>query len=134
MNPLLFVYGTLLSTVDHPTGDRLRREAAFAGLAVCPGRLYQVDWYPGLVDDTSGAVVHGELYRLHTPYRSLVWLDEFEGVTPGISSVTAADDYERVERTVRTGTDDVVAWVYRYQRTPNEDARIPSGRWSAADA
>ena len=57
MNPLLFVYGTLLSSVDHPMSRRLAGEAELLGEAMFTGRLYRVAWYPGLVDGENGDVV-----------------------------------------------------------------------------
>ena len=52
MNPHLFVYGTLLSTGGHPNGARLQREARLIGEASLPGRLYRIERYPGLVEDS----------------------------------------------------------------------------------
>lgn len=129
MNPHLFVYGTLLSTVDHPMGERLRREGTLIGPATFPGRLYRVAWYPGLLDGGAGDVVHGELLRLREPERSFVWLDEFEGVTRGDSSVTGPSEYERVQRSV-TGPDGPLrAWAYLYRGSIGACEPVPGGRW-----
>ncbi len=126
---LLFVYGTLLSGIDHPMGRRLRREARLVGPARVRGRLYRVSWYPGVVDGVQGEVVHGELYRLADPGGTLLWLDEFEGVTRGASSVTAPREYGRVVRDV-TGPDGPVrAWVYLYRGVVVEARREHAGRW-----
>jgi hypothetical protein len=35
----LFVYGSLLSAIGHPMGERLRREATLVGSASVSGRL-----------------------------------------------------------------------------------------------
>jgi gamma-glutamylcyclotransferase (GGCT)/AIG2-like uncharacterized protein YtfP len=84
MNPHLFVYGSLLSSIAHPSGERLRSEARLIGAASMPGRLYRVGWYPGLVAGAAGASrVHGEVYELADPARSLAWLDEYESIVPG---------------------------------------------------
>jgi gamma-glutamylcyclotransferase (GGCT)/AIG2-like uncharacterized protein YtfP len=129
VNPLLFVYGTLLSSVDHPMSRRLAGEAELLGEATFTGRLYRVSWYPGLVDGEAGDVVHGELYRLVDPERAFVRLDEFEGVTRGTSSVTEQDEYVRVERTVQTDTGPTVAWVYLFRGDVTVLHRVAPGRW-----
>lgn len=131
MSRLLFVYGTLLSSVDHPMARRLRRDADLLGPATFTGRLYRVAWYPGLVDGHDSEIVHGELHRLHNPDRAFVWLDEFEGVTRGTSSVTEPDRYERVERPVRTARGSDVAWVYLYRGEVSHLVRVNEGRWTA---
>ena len=93
MNPLLFVYGSLLTALDHPMGRRPRAEAALLGPATVRGRLYRVSWYPGFVpggrDDD---VVHGEVYRMADPTASLAWLDEYEGIARGALSAGLADE------------------------------------------
>lgn len=132
MNPLLFVYGTLLSSVDHPMSRRLAREAELLGEATFTGRLYRVAWYPGLVDGENGDVVHGELYRLNDPEQAFVRLDEFEGVTRGTSSVTEQDEYARVERTVQTDTGATGAWVYLFRDDVTVLQRVAPGRWDPA--
>lgn len=129
VNPLLFVYGTLLSSVDHRMSRRLGREADPVGEATFAGRLYRVSWYPGLVDGDDGDVVHGELVRLHDPARALVWLDEFEGVTRGDSSVTGPDDYQRAERPVQTPAKTATAWVYLFCGKLSGLTRVDDGRW-----
>jgi gamma-glutamylcyclotransferase (GGCT)/AIG2-like uncharacterized protein YtfP len=129
VNPLLFVYGTLLSSVDHPMSRRLANEGELIDAATFNGRLYRVSWYPGLVDGDAGDVVHGELHRLRDPEHSLTWLDEFEGVARGVTSVTEQDEYARVERAVRSGTGSHVAWVYLYRGSVAALERVATGRW-----
>ena len=129
MNPLLFVSGTLLSTVDHPMSRRLAGQADLVGPATFQGRLYQVSWYPGLVDGAEGEVVHGELHRLRDSEGALACLDEFEGVTHGTSSVTDPDDYERVEREVQTEAGRRTSWVYLYRGDWSQLRQVSTGKW-----
>jgi gamma-glutamylcyclotransferase (GGCT)/AIG2-like uncharacterized protein YtfP len=134
MNPHLFVYGSLISSVAHSMGERLRRESILLGPARLQGRLYQVDWYPGVVlsDDTAD-IVHGEAYRLIAPAASLAWLDEYEGIARGPSSVTARDEYIRTQTPVALdGGGELLVWIYLYQRDVGRLARVMSGRWSTA--
>lgn len=130
MNLHLFVYGTLLSGARHPMGERLRREASLAGEAVLPGRLYRIARYPGLVEgDAEAGLVHGEVYRLNSA-ATLKWLDAYEGIVPGQGD---ANDYERVERTVRLAAyKEIAAWVYLYRKPVDRHRLIEDGRWLSA--
>jgi gamma-glutamylcyclotransferase (GGCT)/AIG2-like uncharacterized protein YtfP len=130
-NPLLFVYGTLLSKFAHPMGERLRGEATLIDSAVMQARLYKVSWYPGAVssDEPSDCVI-GEIYRLNDPIHSLAWLDEYEGIMPakGIKNPT---EYTRTEHSVRVARGGkLTAWVYLYQGDVTRLARIINGRWA----
>ncbi len=75
--PLLFVYGTL------KRGDCRHRHMAgakFLGQAVTsPGyRMFFLDDYPGLSEDSRGGQIEGELYEVSTAL--LAHLDDVEGV------------------------------------------------------
>jgi gamma-glutamylcyclotransferase (GGCT)/AIG2-like uncharacterized protein YtfP len=131
MSDLLFVYGSLVSAIAHPQGERLRREATLLGGATLQARLYRVSWYPGVALSRDPAdVVHGELYRLTPPAQALDWLDEYEGIKLGATSVAPNDEYER--RVCRVHTADAAAheaWVYLYRRDTAARERVPDGRW-----
>jgi gamma-glutamylcyclotransferase (GGCT)/AIG2-like uncharacterized protein YtfP len=128
----LFGYGSLLSAIRHPMGERLRREATLVGPASVRGRLYRVASYPGLVDkDATKARVHGELYALANPTLTLEWLDAYEGIRPGNAG---RNEYERVERAVRHAAGgETTAWVYLYLGDTARLEPVPGGRWGAAD-
>jgi gamma-glutamylcyclotransferase (GGCT)/AIG2-like uncharacterized protein YtfP len=128
MNPHLFVYGTLLSRAGHRMGERLRRDARLIGDASIQGRLYSLGRYPGLVEtEVTSQRVYGELYRLEDPASALAWLDAYEGIAPQRG---AHNEYERVERPVRLGSDQsVTAWVYLYRASVQGRAALPDGRW-----
>lgn len=132
MNPHLFVYGSLLSSIGHPSGERLRREARLVGAASIPGRLYRVGWYPGLVEEAAAGSgrVHGEVYALVDPAGSLAWLDEYESIVPGQE---ASNEYLRAERVVQLASDlEVTAWVYLYQWDVTGVQQVADGRWVAS--
>ncbi len=131
MVDLLFVYGSLVSAVAHPQGERLRREATLLGAATLQARLYRVSWYPGIeLSGDAADIVHGELYRLTTPETSLRWLDEYEGIAPGLTSVAPTDDYERRLCRVRLHAGDAhEAWVYLYRGDTRGLERVLDGRW-----
>ena len=129
MNPHLFVYGTLLSTVGHPMGDRLRQEARLIGEASIEGKLFSLGKYPGLIEAAgAGARVHGEVYALNRPAAALRWLDAYEGILPGDQD---QNDYKRVERPVQLASgEEIIAWVYVYQGPVAALSLIPDGRWT----
>lgn len=128
MNAHLFVYGSLLSSVRHPMGERLRREARLVGAATIEGRLYSLGRYPGLTESSQGQYpVHGEVYGLSRPAASLQWLDEYEGIVPGEPDKSP---YERVERPVRLASGaSLMAWVYLYRRSVRMRPEVPGGSW-----
>jgi gamma-glutamylcyclotransferase (GGCT)/AIG2-like uncharacterized protein YtfP len=126
----LFVYGSLLSRIAHPQGERLRREARLVGNARLAGRLYRVSWYPGFVPgDDAGAHVHGEIYEL-SDLATLDWLDEYEGLTRGASSVTEPDEYARRAIAVTLDAGSVIeCWVYVYLRDTRGLLQVTGGVW-----
>lgn len=77
----VFVYGTL------KRGGALHRHLAdqrFLGVAgtATDCRLYQLGWYPGLVEDHDGSEIEGELWDVDDA--TLAILDEVEGVDEGL--------------------------------------------------
>jgi gamma-glutamylcyclotransferase (GGCT)/AIG2-like uncharacterized protein YtfP len=124
----LFVYGSLLSSIRHPVGERLRREASLLGEGSMQGRLYRLRWYPGAVDSVDpDQRVFGEVYLLRSPERTLRWLDAYEGLQIGAARDT---QFERVARPVRlAGGRNVEAWVYLLKSGVRGLKWIRSGRW-----
>jgi gamma-glutamylcyclotransferase (GGCT)/AIG2-like uncharacterized protein YtfP len=113
-------------------GDRLAAEADLIGPATLPGRLYAVSWYPGAVEGEFGDdVVHGTAFKLRTPDATLVWLDEYEGISQAAASARRSTEYVRVRRIVTLSDGRAAAaWVYVYTRSVAGKIRIESGRWS----
>jgi gamma-glutamylcyclotransferase (GGCT)/AIG2-like uncharacterized protein YtfP len=128
----LFVYGSLMTALAHPMGERLRAEATCVGPATFQGRLYRISWYPGVLDSAeAGDTVCGEVYRLVDAERAFTWLDEYEGIRVGGSSVAEPDEYRRVERRVTLdGGTTLMAQMYLYSRLVDATARVASGRWT----
>jgi gamma-glutamylcyclotransferase (GGCT)/AIG2-like uncharacterized protein YtfP len=113
---LVFVYGTLRCGGS----NHFRMEkAAFLSPAMVRGRLYQIDWYPGLVLDETGDEICGEIYEL--PPGLLDELDRFEGPA-----------YRRVRVQATSGGDPkspVCAWLWEWLGPVDESRRIRSGDW-----
>ena len=127
---LLFVYGTLRGDSGQPMHAELARVAALVGRAVFRGRLYWIRDYPGAVaSDDPADRVHGEVYRLHDPARTIPALDEYEGCGPGFGD----SEFERVEADVALASRDTVrAWIYVYRKPTRELTRIASGDFLGA--
>lgn len=124
MTSHLFVYGTLMSGGENHR--LLVRRAELIGPGRMCGRLFMVDYYPGLVEsDDPGEIVVGEVWRLVEP--DILWdLDEFEGCfeKPPL--------FVRAFRTVTVdGGGMLSAWAYVYARPTSGLRSIPSGDWRA---
>ena len=118
-HPYLFVYGTLKSSFQNRFALRLRREAILLGRASMAGRLYRIHWYPGMRPPLgSEDVVHGELYKLRQPSKTLKALDEYE------------EGYRRELRVAALESGRAVqAWVYVYPQRRPEDRLVRNGDW-----
>jgi pyruvate carboxylase len=123
----LFVYGTLKKSYGQAMHQRLAQEAIYCGEAYCVGRLYAIDWYPGLcLSDDSQELVWGELYHLPLPDHTLAWLDEYEGFDP---KNPAGAEYVRQILAVWVGKTLLSAQTYVHQWPVEEERRIVSGRF-----
>jgi gamma-glutamylcyclotransferase (GGCT)/AIG2-like uncharacterized protein YtfP len=123
---LVFVYGTL----RRGGSNAFRMDGAeFVGPATVGGVLYRISWYPGLVLDGEGRVT-GEVYRVGPEL--LRALDEFEGLAAG---EIEGSEYRRVKVEALLGDEEELeVWVYGWKGSFNEDERIQSGDWLAADS
>jgi gamma-glutamylcyclotransferase (GGCT)/AIG2-like uncharacterized protein YtfP len=129
----LFVYGTLMRDFDHPMAQLLSANADFLGRARCPGRLYLVKHYPGLVlSDDPADIVFGEIYRLRQAVELLREFDMYEACGEGFPEPT-----EYVRRMLKVTLSDgragepqvLEAWTYLYNWPVAHLPRIASGRF-----
>jgi gamma-glutamylcyclotransferase (GGCT)/AIG2-like uncharacterized protein YtfP len=112
----LFVYGTLKQ--GYHANDKLKRhDAVFLGEAVTDVRysLYQINWFPGMVEQESTGGVKGELYEVTN--ECLDELDMYEG---------APSLFRREEITLSDGTQ---AIGYLYNSTPPADQLLEAGEF-----
>jgi gamma-glutamylcyclotransferase (GGCT)/AIG2-like uncharacterized protein YtfP len=64
----LFVYGTLRRDCHSGMHSFLTHYGEYVADATCPGKLYKVDYYPGLVpSDDPRDIAYGEVYKLSCP-------------------------------------------------------------------
>lgn len=110
----VFVYGTL----RRAGSNQFRMEGAdFLSAATVMGRLYRIDWYPGLVLDAAGDEIIGEIHQV--PPAVLEELDRFEG-----------PEYRRLETDVRLADGVTVSvWLWEWLGPVDEVRRIRSGDW-----
>ena len=110
----IFVYGTL----RRGGSQHFRMAGAdFHAAGTVRGRLYGIDWYPGLVLDDSAEEITGEVYQVCPGL--LESLDAFEG-----------GEYRRV-RVMTTLADESRqdAWLWEWLGACDENQRILSDNW-----
>ena len=107
---------------------RLKKVSTSLGEATIAGRLFDLGTFPVMIAAAAPSdVVHGEVLRLDDPESVFVWLDPYEGFTPGHRR---EGEYERVRRQVRLHSGETLeAWVYLYVADTTQMPPIPSGRW-----
>ena len=113
MSDALFVYGSLRSEFGNRYAVELRAAADLVGRATVMGSIFRVGRYPGYRAEPAGRV-HGEVWRLRHPERTLAMLDEYEG-----------SRYRRV--LTPTSLPGVEAWIYAYADDVEAGGRIESG-------
>ncbi len=125
MSEALFVYGSLREGAKHEMFEVLREHGTPAGPARVRGRLYVVDWYPGLVLDTSAGWVVGELW---TSVASEAWtiLDFYEGCS---AEDPQPHEFVRRESAVDTAGGPVRARLYEFARDVGRLEPVPGGNW-----
>lgn len=124
----LFVYGTLRRALDRAAYRKLLApRTTYVGPATCPGRLYDLGSYPGLVAPRHESErVRGEVHRLHADQRdqTLTLLDRYEGCDQPDPA------YERVRcRATLADGSSIPVWMYRYRHDLDAARRIPSGNY-----
>ena len=118
---LVFVYGTL----RRGGSNHFRMSGAdFMADGLVRGKIYHIDWYPGLVLGDEGDV-RGEVYSVDAG--QLLELDEFEGISAG---EIEGNQYRRVKTVVHKSDGHTLgAWVWEWLG-PVDDARwVAAGDW-----
>lgn len=124
MNPdYIFVYGTLRRDEHNPMSELLVRSAEFVGEAVYQGKLFKIDYYPGVIPSIdSNDRVSGEVYRLEQADAVLELLDQYEEVGPDFLE---PNEYVRQQQNVVLNDGSAVAaWIYLYNRSTQGLERI----------
>jgi gamma-glutamylcyclotransferase (GGCT)/AIG2-like uncharacterized protein YtfP len=118
----VFVYGTL----RRGGSNHFRMAGAeFVADGSITGRLYRIDWYPGIVLDPAGDEIRGEVYQVGP--EQLAALDAFEGVSAG---EIEGSEYRRVRTDVMQKDSRILsAWVWEWLGAVDESQRITDGDW-----
>jgi gamma-glutamylcyclotransferase (GGCT)/AIG2-like uncharacterized protein YtfP len=127
---LLFVYGTLRRDTDSGIYQLLASYADFVTEGTCQGRLYKIDYYPGVVPSNNPEErVIGEVYRLRNSQVVLPKLDQYEECGPEFPEPT---EYVRRHQEIELsdGTKSR-AWVYLYNHPVDKLEWVPSGDFLA---
>jgi len=114
MNPdYIFVYGTLRRETNTEMSCLLQKYAEFVDDAVYCGKLYKIDYYPGVVSSNDpNDVVPGEVYLLQQADVVLPLLDQYEECGPEFPE---PNEYRRLKQSVLLNNGRLVtAWVYVY--------------------
>lgn len=109
----VFVYGTL----RRGGSNHFRMDGAdFVSKGTVRGRMYRIDWYPGLILDEEGDLLTGEVLAVEAA--QLAALDRFEGPA-----------YRRVKAAVDCAGNSVDAWLWEWLGEVDEAKRIKGGDW-----
>lgn len=122
----IFVYGSLRSEFRSSSHSVLKEHADFIGKATFRGKLYMIDWYPGVVesDDSDDSVI-GEVYKIRNKAEVLSTLDHYEGCSPGDPK---PHHFARKEKTVQLlSGEEISAWIYIYVMDTSGKEQIASG-------
>lgn len=110
----LFVYGTLKRAFSNDYARFLRSNSSYIGEASVRGKLYLLDWYPGLVLSENGYPVYGEVYQIvHNHQEVYEMLDEYEGISEGL--------YHQEEVTIEVNGRMLLAKVYETNQTSESE-------------
>ena len=125
----IFVYGSLRSEFDSPVKSVLQDHAKLIGKATFQGKLYMIEWYPGVIesDDSSDRVI-GEIYKIKNQEVLLSQLDQYEGCSPNDPEPHAF--IRRVKSVLLESGGEIRAWIYLYNESVKNKQCITSGNYS----
>jgi gamma-glutamylcyclotransferase (GGCT)/AIG2-like uncharacterized protein YtfP len=75
----VFVYGTLLSQLNHPLNKKMLKEGILIGDGFVMGSMYDVGEYPAAIPSQE-SIILGEVYKI--PETFFFELDDYEGYNP----------------------------------------------------
>lgn len=120
----LFVYGTLRSAYESDAHREYLQGADFVSPAKTRGKLYMVDYYPGLVLSETEHWAMGEIYLIESEAQ-LHELDVYEGCA---KKSPQPHEYERkIVNAVLSSGELINAWAYVYKQDTSNFALIDSG-------
>jgi gamma-glutamylcyclotransferase (GGCT)/AIG2-like uncharacterized protein YtfP len=120
---LIFVYGTL----RRGGSNHFRMSGAdYVADGEVAGKIYRIDWYPGLILGDEGRV-KGEVFSVDAA--QLLELDAFEGLSAG---EIEGSEYRRIKADVfRSDGRKTAAWVWEWIGPFDESRWVTEGDWLA---
>lgn len=135
MPQYLFVYGTLLTAIQHPLHQELVAKAQYLGRASFQGKLYALanKNYPAAISSAeTNAQVFGEVYLVHCVDELFALLDDYEECSAAFPAPT---EYIRQQvPVVLNEGQTLTAWVYLYNFAVDESLQIVSGDYGVTRA
>lgn len=127
-NHKLFVYGSLLPSLNNPMSRLVQTNGLFVGKGFFYGKLYHISGNPGAIlhPVADGHQVFGEIYELRSFDQVIAELDEYEEVGDHHPD---PHEYIRREITVHTDQGEVSCWCYLYNQPVEQHYWITSGRY-----
>ena len=126
-----FFYGTLTAQCDNEVARRLHGLLKPGMPATTRGRLYAIEdeqgWYPGLIPDPEGGIVHGFLHEAGPGFGGddLAVLDAYENFDPLRPDCS---EFVRQAICIEAACQASIAMAYVLGASPSEDMRvIPDG-------
>ena len=120
----LFVYGTLRKDYENEKHKKYLGGADFVSPAKIRGKLFMVDYYPGLVLSETEHWAMGEIYLLGNE-NQLHDLDVYEGCA---KKSPQPHEYERLLVNVQLASGEIMqAWTYVYKKDTSALEVISSG-------
>ncbi|MAI80544.1 MAG: hypothetical protein CL917_16505 [Deltaproteobacteria bacterium] len=119
----LFTYGTLMQNQARwpDIADMIVKPVTSAK---CKGSLWEVEDYPGLINDEG--LVHGELAPMALPEKWVQPIDEIEGFL-GYGKPHSL--YRRIIRKIQSEKKTVHGWTYLYLGSTSGLLKIDAGDW-----
>ena len=126
---VIFTYGTLRPGLgERAEAHEFRASARHMGPANFHGKLYAIDWYPGVVDsDDPSSIVVGDLFKIGTNADFFEKLDTYEGCSP---EWPEPFEYIRTVRNVHFEGRTISAWIYLFNWELVDQPLIKSGDFS----
>jgi gamma-glutamylcyclotransferase (GGCT)/AIG2-like uncharacterized protein YtfP len=124
----IFIYGTLLSSLNHPMHDLLKRYAELTGKGTIRAKLYDLGRYPGVVLSNNQADrVKGEIYKITDSEKLFPVLDRYEGCSDEFP-----EPHQYLRKKVPVLMDDgrrMDTWVYLFNWDTLRHTHIESGNY-----
>lgn len=123
----LFVYGTLMETINSDIAKFLRANSRYVGLGKMNGRLYDLGHYPGAIYDRSEqGFVTGNVFELFIPAEVFPVLDHYEGIGDIFEQ---PQEYIRKVVPISIGQMKQNCWAYLYNLSTVQLKAIPLGNY-----